>query len=368
MSSKKLLVVKRNELLPALSLLRNGVERRNTAPILSNLLAESDGKWLTLTSTNLEVSITTKINAAGEVFSTTIPADKLYDIVRLQPDDSEIRIAVTDTTVTISCGKGRYRLQTLPANSYPNIEKLIDPVTWTVPEKSFSQILGDVDSAMAHHDVRYYLNGALLELNGTSMKAVSTNGHRLYVSSTEVNEGLGEFKQILPRQSVLLLTRMLTDSDTMVQISLSGSFLELQRGDTILRTRLVDGRYPDYAKVIPAKNPIHVEVDRESLCQVLRRVAIVAEENNHAVNLSFGGNAVKISAKNSDSESSEETFELDYKQEPLELAVNSSYLLDALETLPDSIVELGMQDGNSPVVITGKGNKSPLFMVMPCRV
>ncbi len=365
--SNKLLVVNRNVLMPALSLLRSGVERRNSNPILSNLLAESDGKTLKLTASNLEVSVTTKINAAGEAFSTTIPAEKMTDIVRLLPTDAEIRMAVADTTVTISCGKGRYRLQSLPASDYPHIEKLTDPVTWVVPEKSILQILGDVDSAMADQDVRFYLNGALLEITGSSMKAVSTNGHRLYVSSADVTSEPGKSQQILPRQAVLLLTRMLTDSDTMVRMSLSGSFFELQRGDTIIRTRLIDGRYPDYNKVIPADSPLHVEIDRESFCEVLRRVAIVADENNHAVRLSFAKNAVNISAKNSSSESSEEAVALDYMEEPFELAVNSSYLLDALETLPDSTVELAMRDGISPVVITGKGNKSPLFVVMPCR-
>lgn len=366
--SNKLIVVNREALMPALSLLRSGVERRNTNPILGNLLAESDGSTLKLTASNLEVSVTTKIAAAGEAFSTTFPADKVHDIVRLLPANTEIRMAVADTTVTISCGKGRYRLQSLPASEYPDIEKLADPVTWAVPEQTIYRILGDVDSAMADHDVRYYLNGALLEIGKDHMRAVSTNGHRLYVSSADVGMESGELRQILPRQAVLLLTRMLTDSETIVQLSLSGTFFELRRGDTVIRTRLIDGRYPDYNKVIPTDSPRHVEIDRESFCEVLRRVAIVADENNRAVRLSFAKNAVNISAHNSSSESSDESVVLEYTDDPFELAVNSSYLLDALETLPDRTVDLGMRDGISPVVITGKGSKSPLFVVMPCRV
>ncbi|MHB8698650.1 MAG: DNA polymerase III subunit beta [Sulfuricaulis sp.] len=367
MSDNKLLAVKRDILMPALSLLRSGVERRNNNLILGNLLAESDGKTLTLTASNLEVSITTRIEAAGEAFSATIPADKLHDIVRLQPSDAVIRLSVAETTVTLSCGKGRYRLQSLPANDYPHIDKLKDPVSWAVPEKAIYQILGDVDSAMADHDVRHYLNGALLEIEGQSMRAVSTNGHRLYVSHASVCDQSATMRQILPRHAVLLLTRLLSDSETPVQLSMSGSFFELQRGETVIRARLIDGRYPDYQKVIPSDQPYHVKIDRESFCEVLRRVSIVAEDKNRSVHLSFDKNAVNISANNSSSEESSETVVLDYLDEKIDVAVNSSYLLDALETLPDQTVELAMRDGIHPIVITGHTSKSPLFVVMPCR-
>lgn len=367
--TNKTLTVNRDTLLASLTLLKGCVVKRNTNPILSHVLVEAMGdRRLRLTSSNLDISVTTSLAADfGDSFRTTMPADKLHDIIRLLPKDSEIRMSILESTVSITYGKGRYRLQCLSADDFPNVEKLVDPVTWTVPESTMARILGNVASAMGSNDVRYYLNGALLEIKDNLIRAVSTDGHRLYTSDTDAPAVLGNSQQIIPRQAVMLLTHILGGSDDMVTVSMADSFIEFRRGDTTIRSRLIDGRYPDYNKVIPKNSPVRVEIDRELFCEVLRRVAIVADENNRAVRLSFAKNAVNVSAKNSSSESSEECVGLDYMEEPFELAVNSSYLLDALETLPDSTVELAMRDGISPVVITGKGNKSPLFVVMPCR-
>jgi DNA polymerase-3 subunit beta len=369
MSQSKVAIVNRNVLDSALARLSGAVTRTNTLPILSHLLLESNGQMLALTASNLDLSVSSRIPVSGDAFETTVPAAKLHDIVRLLPQDAELKLSVTDSSVTLTCGKGKYRFQSLRADDFPRVKFPKETVSWKVKESAVAKILADVAGAMGDKDVRYYLNGSLLEIRGQKLQAVSTDGHRLSVSDTEIETPIsGEKNQIIPRQAVLLMSRFLEDTDELITMSVTDSSLEVRKGDTVLYTKLIDGRYPDYGRVIPKTRNGYVEIARESLRNAVRRVTLVSDDANKPVRLAFDKDTISITSKNKSDETSEESLDATYDGSPMEIGFNGTYLLDALDTLDDEMVSLALTDPQSPATVTGKGRKMPFFLVMPMRM
>lgn len=371
MSKTKRIVVNRNVLDNGLSRINGAVTRTNALPILAHLLAECDGAMLTLTASNLDMSVSTRIPVTGDAFVTTIPAAKVHDIVRLLAQDAEIQIAVTESSVTLTCGKGRYRLACLDANDFPRVQvPKNNLVSWLVKESSVARVLADVANAMGNKDVRYYLNGSLLEIKGRSLKAVSTDGHRLSVSDTEIEGPVDKnTSQIIPRQAVLLMARYFEDSDNLIRMTISDSFLEVRKDETVFYAKLIDGRYPDYDKVIPQRSNGALEIGREALRDAIRRVTLVSDDAIKPVCLAFDKQGISVSAKNKTSaETSEEALEVEYSGSAMEIGFNGTYLLDILDTVDDDVISLSVSDSSSPASITGKGRKMPFFLVMPVRL
>lgn len=363
------LTVSREPFLVALSMLRSGVERRNAYPILSHILLESDGEKASLTSSNLETEITTVVGLTGGTpCATTLPAAKLYDIVRLAPAESAIALAIDKSTSVVSYGRSRYKLHNLPAGDFPRTREITDAVRWSMPECALLRLLRDVSPSMGVEDVRYYLNGALFELEGSALRVVSTDGHRLAVSKAESGETSGAARQIVSRHAVSVLARTLSFGEDAIQVALGSSQIEVRKGDTVIRSRLIDGKYPDYGKVIPSSQPVRVKIEREALLEALSRVLVVSDEKTRGVRLRLTTGSLQMSAINQQEESCEETLAAQYEGKELAVGFNGSYLAQALDTLPDREIVLGLRDDSGAATIQSAGGGGALFVVMPLRL
>lgn len=365
-----LLTTSRDALLAPLQSVSGIVEKRHTLPILSNVLIEKHGDALTLLATDIEIQITTHqiVQGGGDEASVTVGARKLQDILRALPD-SEVSLMLDDKRLTLKAGKSRFALQTLPAADYPRMQiNAGETLTVRLPQKDFRRQLAQVAYAMAAQDIRYYLNGLLMQVLGNELRMVATDGHRLALSSNTLEEECARTEVILPRKTVLELTRQLADSDDPVEITITGNQACFRFGPIELITKLIDGKFPDYERVIPQGNPKLVIAQRASLLAALQRAAILTNEKFRGLRLTLESGILKITSSNAEQEEAVEELEVNYSGDALELGFNVTYLLDVLNNVVTDTVEIHLNEPMSSALFTLPGNEQFKAVVMPMRI
>jgi DNA polymerase-3 subunit beta len=362
--------LQREVLLKPLQQVVNVVERRHTLPVLANLLAVVKDGQLSLTGTDLEVEMVARTSVEdardGE---TTIPARKLFEIVRALPDGSRITITQTDDKVTLQAGRSRFTLAALSPNDFPAIDdiELVERVR--VPEAALKELIERTAFAMAQQDVRYYLNGLLLDLRENALRCVATDGHRLAMCEAPLPTGAQARKQIIvPRKGVLELQRLLEGGDREVELEVGRNHLRLRREDVTFTSKLIDGRFPDYDAVIPIGADKEVRVDREALRAALQRAAILSNEKYRGVKVEVSPGQLRLIAHNPEQEEAQEEIEADTKVDGLAVGFNVTYLLDALSALREDTVLIALRDANSSALLREAGNDRCRHVVMPLRL
>jgi DNA polymerase-3 subunit beta len=362
----------RETLMPVLGKVSGVVERRQTLPILGNFLICVGEDSVEITGTDLEVEIRTRfaadIDQPGDV---TLPARKLVDICRALPEGSDLSLKVDNERALIVAGRSRFTLSTLPARDFPSMEGGAGEESIDVEQGVLKGLLEKTAFAMAHQDVRYYLNGLLLEIKEGCLVAVATDGHRLAKVEQDLEHGLAKESQIiLPRKTVLELNRLLASGhgqDT-IRLDISEKMFRSYVENTVLTSKLVDGRYPDYEKVIPRTIERVAHADRDALRQALLRTSILSNEKYKGVRLSLESGQLRLQAHNPEQEEAVEEIELDYAQEPTAIGFNVGYLMDVLNVLDGDEVELGFTDSNSSATLRDRGKVEETFVVMPMRL
>jgi DNA polymerase-3 subunit beta len=367
-----LLTTTRDAILAPLQSVAGIVEKRHTLPILSNVLIEKRGDQLTLLATDIEIQVrtTTVGDLGGEDASVTVAARKLQDILRALPDGTDINLTLDDKRMIVKAGKSRFSLQTLPAADYPSMTLPEgEHARLTLTQRAFKRQLAQVSYAMAQQDIRYYLNGLLLIADGSELRMVATDGHRLAYTATTLEAPVAQRAEvILPRKTVLELARQLADSDDALEIVLAGNQAVFRFGAIELITKLIDGRFPDYERVIPQGHPRMITFERTALLSALQRAAILTNDKFRGVRLVLGDGLLKILSTNSEQEEAQEELEVDYHQAPLDIGFNVTYLLDVLNNLGSEQVEWRFNDSNSSTLITVPGNDTFKYVVMPMRI
>ena len=346
------------------------VERRQTLPVLSNLLVEVRGVELSLTGTDLEVEMVARaVVEDAQDGETTIPARKLFEIVRALPDGCRVTVAVSGDKATVSAGRSRFTLATLAANDFPSVDALEGVERVSLSEALLKDLIERSAFAMAQQDVRYYLNGLLFDLRGDSLRCVATDGHRLALCEAALPGGAGTKRQIIvPRKGVLELQRLLEGGDRLVELELARNHLRLRREDVSFTTKLIDGRFPDYEAVIPIGADKTVELDREVLRSALQRAAILSNEKFRGVKLEAAPGLLRIVAHNPEQEEAHEELEVETRIDGLAIGFNVTYLLDALGALKGEAVVLNLRDANSSVLVREKDSDRSRHVVMPLRL
>ena len=368
-----LIKTNRDTLLAPLQSVSGIVEKRHTLPILSNVLLEKKADKLTLLATDIEIQITTSTEAdsgSGDG-SVTVGARKLQDILRSLPDTAEVSLNLEDKRLQVKAGKSRFSLQTLPAEDFPRMALSDGELkSFTVTQKQFRQLLGQTQFSMAAQDVRYYLNGLLLLVDGNELRAVATDGHRLAYASMPLEGEATSPRQelILPRKTVLELSRLLADNDEPLQIELAANQIRFKFGQISLVSKLIDGKFPDYERVIPATLKNVVTLNRAALLQSMVRAAILTNEKFRGVRLILAPGSMKIMAANAEQEEAQEEIEVDYNGDSIDVGFNVGYLLDVLNNSSVESVEWGFNDANSSALLTIPGNDRFKYVVMPMRI
>ena len=368
-----LIKTNRDTLLAPLQSVSGIVEKRHTLPILSNVLLEKKDDKLTLLATDIEIQITTSTAAdsgSGDG-AVTVGARKLQDILRSLPDTAEVSLNLEDKRLQLKAGKSRFSLQTLPAEDFPRMALAEgESKSFTVTQKQFRQLLGQTQFSMAAQDVRYYLNGLLLLVDGNELRAVATDGHRLAYASMALDGEVSETRQelILPRKTVLELSRLLADSDEPLLIELAANQIRFKFGQISLVSKLIDGKFPDYERVIPATLKNVVTLNRATLLQSMVRAAILTNEKFRGVRLVLTPGSMKIMAANAEQEEAQEEIEVDYSGDSIDVGFNVGYLLDVLNNSSVEAVEWGFNDANSSALLTIPGNDRFKYVVMPMRI
>lgn len=360
----------REILLEPLLQINGVVERRQTLPILANVLVQCQSDQITLTATDLEVEIQTIMPAeCSEAFEITLPAKKLLDICKALPAGLDISINIEKERALLKSGRGRYTLGILPSAEYPAIEDHNTEHEILIPEKLLKHLIDKTSFAMAQQDVRYYLNGLLLEVIQGQARAVATDGHRLALCDVPIQiESIEDQKMIIPRKAVLEFGRMLTDSDEPVVLSLSLNHIRFQRGNTVFTSKLIDGNFPDYERVIPPPGGSVMEVSTDLLKQALQRAAILSNEKYRGIRFSFSENSLMLIANNPEHDEAEEILEVAYTGEEMSIGFNVGYVLDVLNAIDTEVVQFRLSDPGSSCVVTNKDRDDCRYVIMPMRL
>ena len=360
----------REALLKPLQQVVNVVERRQTLPVLANLLVRVEGNDLSLTGTDLEVEMVARAAVEeGQSGETTIPARKFFEIARALPDGARITLSHSGDKATVQAGRSRFTLATLPGNDFPAIEDLDLVERIRVPESALKELIERTAFAMAQQDVRYYLNGLLLDLRETSLRCVATDGHRLALCEAELPAGAQTRKQIiLPRKGVLELQRLLEGGDREVELEIGRNHLRMRREDVTFTSKLIDGRFPDYDAVIPIGADKEVKINREVFRAALQRAAILSNEKYRGVKLEVSPGQVRIVAHNPEQEEAQEEVEAQTRVDNLSVGFNVTYLLDALSALREEDVVINLRDGNSSAMLREASHERSRHVVMPLRL
>jgi len=365
--------VSRDTLLKSLNLVAGVVERRQTLPVLANVLMVLEGDRLSLTGTDLEVELVGRLqlSGAGEAGEITMPARKLTDICKSLPEESTIDFTVSEGKATVVSGRSRFTLSTLPAREFPNVEDSIGTHQLTLKQGQLKRLIDRTAFAMAQQDVRYYLNGMLWELEEEKLRVVATDGHRLAMCSLAEKvavKGDGQAQVIIPRKGVLELGRLLMEEQEEVSIVIGTNHLRAVTEGFTFTSKLVDGKFPDYQRVLPRSADKFVLGSRLELRQAFTRTAILSNEKYRGVRLKLAENTLDILANNPEQEEAEETVPVEYAGEPLEIGFNVSYLLDVLGVLSGEKVKLSLADPNSSALLEESEEGDSLYVVMPMRL
>jgi len=362
--------VNRELLLKPLQQVAGVVERRQTLPVLSNLLLQVSGIHLSMTGTDLEVELIGRLEVVlpedGEI---TVPARKLVDICREIPERADIEFSLNENRLEIRSGRFRSTLSTLPAVDFPSVDQSISEMTAELESKSFKKMLDQTAFAMAQQDVRYFLNGMLIELGNNHVRAVATDGHRLAMSDLEQGGIEGPAKQVIvPRKGVIEIQRLLQEVEDKVVVTIGSSHLCVTSSSFTLTTKLVDGKFPDYDRVIPKDGDKVVLADKQELRQALSRTAILSNEKFRGIRLSISTGQLQLSANNPEQEEAEETVSVDYQGDSLEVGFNVSYLQDVLGVISNEKVRLTLLDANSSAVLEDPEREDAVYVVMPMKL
>jgi DNA polymerase III subunit beta len=346
------------------------VERRQTLPVLAHLLVQVNEGRLSLTGTDLEVEMraSTAVDMK-EVGETTVPARKWFDLVRALPDGIAVDVESKGDRVVMHAGRSRYTLSTLPAEEFPSNDEIevIDKVA--LPEGTLRRLMERTSFAMANQDVRYYLNGLLLDLRGGELRCVATDGHRMAMAETVLDKPSGSTRQlIIPRKGVMELQGLFEASDDLIDIEFSSNHLRVSRPDVVFTSKLIDGRFPDYEAVIPLGADKIVRLDREVFRNALQRAAILSNEKYRGVRLEVAPGCLRVIAHNPEQEEAFEEIEADTKVGDIAIGFNVGYLLDALGALDEASVQLQLRDAQSSCLLRGVSNQEAQHVVMPLRL
>ena len=374
--------------LDALQAVSGIVERRHTLPILANVLVRKTGAHIEFTTSDLEIQVRTNAVLGGDPgnFSTTVGARKLIDILRSLPADQTVTLTANQNKLTLQGGKSRFTLQTMPSEDFPLVQEAADfgPM-FSVPQKVLKALINQVHFAMAVHDIRYYLNGILFVAEGKSLTLVATDGHRLALAQATLETEIPKQEVILPRKTVLELQRLLKDTkdskdskdekeakdggtNAPIEMRFAGNQAKFNFSGMEFVTKLVEGKFPDYNRVIPKNHKNIITLGRVPLLASLQRAAILTSEKFKGVRVNIEPGVLKIASSNAEQEEAKEEIEIDYAGDPIEIGFNVTYLMDALANMTVDMVKLELQDNNSSVLITVPEQAGFKYVVMPMRI
>ena len=362
---------KRDEILAPLAAVSGIIERRHTLPILSNVLIERAADALAFLATDIEIQITARsgLAASGETRALTVGARKLVDILRALPEGAEVTLQQQDKRLLVKAGKSRFTLQTLPAEDFPRLARPAgEAARFSLSQKALRRLLSLVQYAMAQQDIRYYLNGMLVVVEDRQLKLVATDGHRLAFASLRLDADLPRQEVIVPRKTVLELSKLLSDSDEPVSIELSAAQAAFSFASVELVSKLVDGKFPDYTRVIPTQHKNRLHTEREPLRQALQRAAILSNEKFRGVRWVLADGSLKIVSSNAEQEEAHEELEVKYNGDALDIGFNVNYLLDVLNNVPGAEIECAFGDAASSALISYAAEKDFKYVVMPMRI
>jgi DNA polymerase-3 subunit beta len=358
----------REALLKPLQAVIGVVERRQTMPILANVLVSAKGGQLSITATDLEVELVAMtpldIDTEGEI---TVPGRKLLDICRALPEGANVSFSLSGDKVTLRSGRSKFTLVTLPASEFPSVDDVTADKMISIPQETLSLLLEKTHFSMAQQDVRYYLNGLLVETGNGYLRAVATDGHRLALCQAELDGNLPEKQVIVPRKGVLELQRLLSGAGSL-ELALGSNHIRIELDGIRFTSKLIDGRFPEYERVIPKNAKNALSVDRQVLKGALQRTAILSNEKYRGIRLVLSGGGLVLQAHNPEQEEAEEEVEVSYEGEDMEIGFNVNYLQDALGAIESEEVTLAFVDANSSCLMRSPGDDSCKYVVMPMRL
>lgn len=362
--------ISRDSLLNPLQLVNNVIERRHTLPILSNVLLSVKDNSLSLTGTDLEVEIINSCEAINsEDCETTLPGKKLLDICKALPENANIEIILDEERATLKSGRSRFTLSTLSASEFPSIDALISPFEFTISQKVFKKLIDQTQFCMAQQDVRYYLNGLMLELSDDQIIAVATDGHRLAFCRADIDLKPQETRQvIIPRKAINEISRLLEDSDDEIKISLSENHIRINFPQVTFTSKLIDGKFPDYQQVIPQKCDNEVVSGRQNLYQAFNRTSVLSNEKYRGMRLQLSENQLQATVHNPEQDEAEEVIDVTYTGDEFEIGFNVAYLLDALSAVKSEEVVMQLTDSNHSCLVFGSDDVDSKYVVMPMRL
>ena len=360
------------KLLEALQSVAGIVERRHTLPILANVLLRKNGDGIEFTTSDLEIQVRTNAQLGGDAgqMSTTVGARKLIDILRSLPADQTVTLSAAQNKLTLQGGKSRFTLQTLPADDFPLVNESVDfGPTFSVPQKTLRELINQVHFAMAVHDIRYYLNGILFIAEGKTLTLVATDGHRLALAQNQLVQDVPSKQEvILPRKTVLELQRLLKDVDTAIEMRFANNQAKFVFGEMQFVTKLVEGKFPDYNRVIPKNHKNAVVLGRAPLLASLQRAAILTSEKFKGVRVNIEPGLLRIASSNAEQEEAKEELEVDYNGDAIEIGFNVTYLIDVLANSPHEMVKLELQDSAASALFSIPDQPGFKYVVMPMRI
>lgn len=364
--------ISRERFLAPLQLVSGAIERRHTLPILSNVLlrVEEGALWLTGTDLEVELIASVELNGSHEVGQITVPAKKLVDIVRSLADESTIIFELTDNKALIKAGRGKYSLATLSATDYPNLEDWQGDAEFEVSQRDLKSLIDSTHFSMAQQDVRYYLNGMSLETEEHLVRTVATDGHRLALATLEYTDAVLPARQvIIPRKGVLEILRLIEDdAEKKVKVQIGSNHIRLRGKGFIFSSKLVDGRFPDYRRVLPKESDKAVKANRDLLKAAFTRAMILSNEKFKGVRLNLQSGQLIVTANNTEQEEAEEVLDVLYEGDNLEIGFNVAYLIDVMNVLQSDDVILNLSDANASSLVHADGDESALYVVMPMRL
>ena len=347
------------------------VERRHTLPILANVLIRKTGNALQFTTSDLEVQIRTTAELGGDTgdFTTTVNARKVIEVLRTMPGDQTVSLESSQDKLILKGGKSRFTLQTLPAADFPLVQEAANfGPAFSVPQKTLKHLLGQVAFAMAVQDIRYYLNGILFVAEGKTLSLVATDGHRLAFASAELDVEVPKQEVILPRKTVLELQRLLSDADGALEMRFANNQAKFCFGALEFVSKLVEGKFPDYNRVIPRNHHNSVTLGRTALLASLQRTAIMTTDKFKGVRLNLEPGLLRVASSNAEQEEAVDELDIDYGGDAIEIGFNVSYLIDALASMEQDMVQIALADGNSSALVTRPDSQSFKYVVMPMRI
>lgn len=362
--------ISREALLRPLQLVAGVVERRHTLPILSNILLVLEDDQLRMTGTDLEVELVgaLQLEQPGESGQITVPARKLLDICKSLPDQASIEFSTDGAKAQVKAGRSRFVLATLPADDFPNVEESAADLNFAMKADDLKEQFDRTSFAMAQQDVRYYLNGMLLEVTQGVVRAVATDGHRLAMSDSSADVTCDKRQVIVPRKGVIELQRLLGDNDDLINVTIGSNHIRIGVGEFLFTSKLVEGKFPDYERVLPKGGDKTLCGNRQELRQVFQRTAILSNEKYRGVRLIVEGDSLQVVANNPEQEQAEETLMVDYEGERLEIGFNVTYLLDVLNALNGEQIKMTLANANSSALVEDFDGGSSVYVVMPMKL